>query len=315
MKVHIPVLLNEVIEGLNLKKNYNIVDATLGGGGHSEKILEKIAPNGRLIGIDLDKNAIDLAKKRLNKHKNRVIFIQDNYKNLKQILKQNESKFNFSIHGILLDLGLSLYQLQDQGRGFSFLDETGLEMKYDISNDGIDAKYIINNFKEQELEKIFREYGEERLSRQISREIINFRKEKEIKTGIELSYIITKVYKRFYKKYSKVNPSTKVFQALRIYINHELENVENFLPDAVNILEKGGRLVVISYHSLEDRIVKNYFRTESRDCICPSEIPECRCNHKKSIKIINKNIIIAKKEEIIINRASESAKLRIVEKI
>jgi len=315
MKLHIPVLLDEVIEALNLSKNKNIVDATLGGGGHSEKILEKISPEGKLIGIDWDKDAIKIAIKRLDKYKNRTIFIEDNYKNLKQILKQNESKFNFPISGILLDLGLSLYQLQDKSRGFSFLDDYGLERKYNTKENLQDAKYIINNFKEQELASIFRELGEEKLAMQIAREIVNFRKTQEIKTGIELAEIVSRIYRRFYKKHSKTNPATKVFQALRIYINSELENIKEFLPDAINILEPKGRLAVISYHSLEDRIVKNYFRRESKDCICPSEIPECRCNHKKSIKIINKDIIIPTEEERKNNPASESAKLRIVEKI
>lgn len=315
MKPHIPVLLNEVIENLNLKSGYNVIDATLGGGGHSEVILEKIRPSGKLIGIDLDENAIKLAKKRLDKYKDRTIFIQDNYKNLKQILKQNESKFNFPIHAILLDLGLSLYQLQDKNRGFSFLDDKGLEMKYDANCDGPDAKDIINNFKDTELEKIFKEYGEEKLAKQIAREIINYRKTKQIKTGVELADIISKVYKRFYKKYSRVNPATKVFQALRIYINKEFENIENFLPDAIDILEKKGRFAVISYHSLEDRIVKNYFRKEARNCICPVEIPECRCNHKARIKIINKDVITPSTIETNNNKASESAKLRVVEKI
>jgi 16S rRNA (cytosine1402-N4)-methyltransferase len=311
MKPHIPVLLNEVIEGLNLKKNYNVIDATLGGGGHSEVILEKIGPKGKLIGFDLDKNAIELAKKRLSKFKDRVIYIQDNYQNLNKY----EPKFNFPIHAILLDLGLSTYQLQDKNRGFSFLDDAGLEMKYDKDEDVPSAKEIVNNFKEHELEEIFRKFGEEKLSKQIAREIVSHRNKKQITSGAELSSIVGSIYKKFYIKYSRVNPATKAFQALRIYINKEFENIENFLPQAVNILSSGGRFAVISYHSLEDRIVKNYFRQESKDCICPVEIPECRCNHKAKIKIINKNIIIPTQEEIKNNPASESAKLRIVEKI
>lgn len=311
MKPHIPVLLNEVIEGLNLKSNQNVIDATLGGGGHSEVILEKIAPNGRIIGFDLDSSAIEIAKKRLEKFGNRVIYINDNYQNLKKY----ESQFDFGINAILLDLGLSLYQLQDKSRGFSFLDESGLDMKYNKDQTIPDAKYVINSYKEEDLIKIFNDFGEEKLAKQITREIINTRKVKEIKTGLELSEIITRIYRRFYKKHSRTNPATKVFQALRIYVNREFENIENFLPDAIKVLEPGGRFVVISYHSLEDRIIKNYFRTETRDCICPLELPECRCNHKASIKTINKGIIIPTKEEIDVNPASESAKMRIVEKI
>lgn len=311
MKLHIPVLLNEVIEGLNLKSNYNVIDATLGGGGHSEKILEKTGPNGKIVGFDLDGEAVKLAKKRLERFEKRVVYINDNYKNLEKY----ESNFDFEVHGILLDLGLSMYQLQDKNRGFSFLDSSGLKMKYDEDSDGVDAQYIVNNFKEEDLEKIFREFGEEKLSKQIAREIVGYRKTNQIVVATELSEIISKVYKRFYRKHSTTNPATKVFQALRIYVNKELENIEKFLPIAIDILEKGGRLAVISYHSLEDRIVKNYFRKESRDCICPVEIPECRCSHKAKIKIINKDIILPKEEEIKDNPASSSAKLRIVEKI
>lgn len=311
MKLHIPVLLNEVIEGLNLKSNQNVIDATLGGGGHSEVILEKIAPSGVIIGFDLDSSAIEIAKNRLAKFGNRVIYINDNYQNLKKY----ESQFDFGINAILLDLGLSLYQLQDKSRGFSFLDESGLDMKYNKDESGPDAKYIINNYKEEDLIKIFNDFGEEKLAKQIAKEIISARKVKEINTAIELSDVISRIYRRFYKKYSRTNPATKVFQALRIYVNREFENIENFLPDAIKILRPDGRFVVISYHSLEDRIIKNYFRTESRDCICPLELPECRCNHKASIKIINKSIIIPSQEEIVLNSASESAKMRIVEKI
>lgn len=311
MKLHIPVLLNEVIEGLNLKSNQNVIDATLGGGGHSEAILEKIAPSGVIIGFDLDSSAIEIAKNRLAKFGNRVIYINDNYQNLKKY----ESQFDFGINAILLDLGLSLYQLQDKSRGFSFLDESGLDMKYNKDESGPDAKYIINNYKEEDLIKIFNDFGEEKLAKQIAKEIISARKVKEINTAIELSDVISRIYRRFYKKYSRTNPATKVFQALRIYVNREFENIENFLPDAIKILRPDGRFVVISYHSLEDRIIKNYFRTESRDCICPLELPECRCNHKANIRIINKSIIIPSQEEIVLNSASESAKMRIVEKI
>lgn len=311
MKLHIPVLLNEVIVGLNLNPNQNVIDATLGGGGHSEVILDKIAPNGKIIGFDLDVSAISIAKKRLRKFGDRVIYINDNYQNLKNY----ELQFDFGINAILLDLGLSLYQLQDKNRGFSFLDESGLDMKYDKDESGPDAKYIINNYKEEDLVKIFNDFGEEKLAKQIAKEIVSARKVKEINTAIELSDVISRIYRRFYKKYSRTNPATKVFQALRIYINHEFENIENFLPDAIKILRPGGRFVVISYHSLEDRIIKNYFKTESRDCICPLELPECRCNHKASIRIINKSIILPSQEEIVLNPASESAKMRIVEKI
>lgn len=349
LKEHIPVLLNEVIEGLDLKPNQNCIDATLGGGGHAEAILEKTKPDGKLIGIDWDAKAIEITKERLNKFNpltspvrprrsalrpdglaaqarmrahgrevgagNRIFFIQNNYQNLKQIIKTNEQEFSFPIHCILLDLGLSLYQLQDEGRGFSFLRRDDLDMRYNPDSQEINARFVINNYREKQLADIFWEFGEEKLSKLIAREIIKEREIQGITRTDELANIIKSVYNRIYKKVSKKHPATKVFQALRIFINKELDNLKSFLPQAIDILESEGRLAVISYHSLEDRIVKIFFRKESRDCICPSEIPECRCNHKAKIRIINKKVIVPTEDEIENNHLSRSAKLRIVEKL
>ncbi|HNV97475.1 MAG TPA: 16S rRNA (cytosine(1402)-N(4))-methyltransferase RsmH [bacterium] len=312
MKNHIPVLLDEVIKGLDLKENYNVIDATLGGGGHSEKILEKISPNGILIGVDLDDNAIKLARKKLNKFGSRAILIKQNYTNLKKII--HEQYPNIQIHGILLDLGLSLYQLQDTSRGFSFLNDN-FSMKFDENSDEEDAQEIINSYSQEKLEKIFKEFGEEKLSSQIAREIVNYRNNSKIKTSKELAELIEKVYKKFYSKKSKIHPATKVFQALRIYINKEFDNIRNFLRDAIEILETGGRLTVITFHSLEDRIVKQIFKDEACDCICPKNFPKCVCDHRARIKIINHKVIIPSEKEIIENPASRSAKLRIIEKL
>ncbi len=312
-KKHIPVLLNEVIGGLNLKFNYNVIDATLGGGGHAEKILQAIAPQGILIGFDLDPEAIKIAKKNLNrnKNKNRVIFIQGNYKDI----KQNERLSKISINGILLDLGLSLYQLQEKERGFTFLGQQSLDMRYDRNEKKINAEYIINNFKEEELADIFYRYGEEKLSRQIASLIVKRRAQEKIDSPEKLVRIIELIYKSKFKNRSKRHPATKIFQALRIYTNEEFNNIRDFLPEAIDILEPKGRLAVISYHSLEDKIIKEYFKKESRDCLCPPELPECRCGHKASIEIINRKVIVPSEEEIINNFASRSAKLRIVEKL
>lgn len=312
MKDHIPVLLDEVIDGLNLKPNYNVIDATLGGGGHSEKILEKTSPNGILIGVDLDCSAIELAKKRLNKFGKRAILFSHNYKNLKQ--KLHEQYRDIQIHGILLDLGLSLYQLQDTSRGFSFLNDK-FEMKFDESNDGEDAQEIINIYSQEKLEKIFKEFGEEKLARQISIEIINYRNAKKIETSKELAEIISNFYQKYYRQKSKIHPATKVFQALRIYINKEFENIKTFLPSAIDILQSSGRLAVITFHSLEDRIVKQIFKDLACDCICPPNFPKCVCNHRARIKIINRKVIVPSREEIANNPASRSAKLRIIQKI
>lgn len=326
-KRHVPVLLNEVIEGLNLKPNDNVIDATLGGGGHAEKILEKIAPKGILIGFDLDPEAIKIAKKNLNnplisraklnllRTENRVIFIQGNYKDIKQKIKTNEQLSKISINGILLDLGLSLYQLQEKKRGFTFLGQQNLDMRYDRNEKKINAEYIINNFKEEELADIFYRYGEEKLSRQIASLIIKRRAQEKIDSPEKLVRIIELIYKSKFKNKSKKHPATKIFQALRIYTNEEFNNIKDFLPEAIDILEPSSRLAVITYHSLEDKIIKKYFKKEARDCICPLELPECRCGHKASIKIINRKVIVPSEEEIKNNSASRSAKLRIVEKI
>lgn len=312
MKSHIPVLLNEVVAGLSLKPNYNVIDATLGGGGHAEKILEKTSPEGILIGTDLDEDAIELAKKRLNKFGKRAILIKQNYAYLKQ--KLHEQYSNVQIHGILLDLGLSLYQLQDTNRGFSFLNDN-FSMKFDENSDGEDVKEIINSYSQEKLEKIFKEFGEEKLARQIAKKIINYRNTKKIQTSKELASIVQDIYQKFYRQKSKVHPATKVFQALRIYINKEFDNIKTFLPDAIDILERGGRLAVITFHSLEDRIVKEIFRDISCDCICPPNFPKCVCNHRAKIKLINRKVIIPTEKEIRENSASRSAKLRIIEKI
>jgi 16S rRNA (cytosine1402-N4)-methyltransferase len=321
MHKHIPVLLDEVIEGLNLKKNYNIIDATLGGGGHAQEILKKTAPHGKLIGFDLDPQAIKLAQKNLQKYnlstslgvENRVIYIPSGYQTLKQ--KQNEQLSQISINGILLDLGLSLYQLQESDRGFSFLGKSSLDMRYDRNDQKINAEYIINNFKEEELADIFYRYGEERLSRQIASLIVKRRTQEKIDSPNKLVKIIELIYRSKFKSKSQKHPATKVFQALRIYCNEEFNNLNDFLPQAIDVLEPGGRFVVISYHSLEDKIVKEYFKKESRDCICPPELPECRCGHQAQIKSINRKVIVPAAEEIKNNPASRSAKLRIVEKI
>ncbi len=313
MKKHIPVLLNEVIEGLNLKKNYNVIDATLGGGGHAQEILKKIVPQGKLIGIDWDQGAIQRAKENLSIFQDRIHLIKGNYKDFKSLLKEN--KVDLKINGILIDLGLSMYQLEEKDRGFTFKGNENLDMRYDRDPEKINAEQILNEFPEEKIANIFYDYGEERLSRQIASLIIKRREQERIDTPEKLVRIIELIYKSKFKNKSKKHPATKVFQALRIYVNQEFENITEFLPDAIDVLEKGGRLAVITFHSLEDRIVKEYFKKESRDCICPVEIPECRCGHQAQIKIINRKVIVSGAEEIKNNPASRSAKLRIVEKI
>jgi len=288
---HVPVLLNEVIESLRLKSGYNVVDCTVGDGGHCEKILEAIGPRGKLLGIDADQESLLRAKKYLYKFGERVVFARDNFVNLKKIVQEN----NFEkVRGILVDLGWSSPQFQERGRGFSFQKEEVLDMRYNPNSDSPTAKELLNNLSEKELEKIFREYGEEKNSRKIAKLIVDTRKDREIKTTTDLVNIVEKVNKQ-----GKIHPATRVFQALRIAVNDELGVLKNVLPDAVDVLELGGRLSVITFHSLEDRIVKHYFKSQAG----------------KSIKIINKKPITCSPEEYERNPRARSAKLRIIEKV
>lgn len=310
---HISVLEKEVIQYLEPKKNENTIDCTLGGGGHAKKILLKTAPDGKLLGIDLDPAALQAAKNNLSKFKDRVFFAEDNYKNLKQILKQKKyvERFN-QVDIILLDLGLSSYELQDKTRGFSFQGSADLDMRFGKTD--LKASDIINNYSEEDLRQIFKEYGQERFAKPIAKEIVKQRKIKPIEKTDQLVQVIETVYKNKPKP-RNIHTATKVFQALRIETNDELNNLKSFLPDAIDILAKGGRLGVISFHSLEDRIVKMFFKKESKDCLCPPKFPVCKCNHKANLEIITKKPIIPTKQEIRANPRSRSAKFRAAVKI
>ncbi|MBI3290791.1 16S rRNA (cytosine(1402)-N(4))-methyltransferase RsmH, partial [Candidatus Falkowbacteria bacterium] len=277
---HQPVMLDEVIHYLNPLLGDEYIDCTLGGGGHTQAIAKKILPQGKILSLDLDQAAIEATKEKI-KNKN-VILVQGNFSNLKQIASAR--KFN-AVNGILLDLGLSSGQLQDHARGFSFLAAGKLGMSFS-GEDGLDAEQILKHYSQKDLEDIFRNFGEEKLAGQISEKIVKIRREQAVTSPKQLVDIVAEIYKNHYRLKSKINPATKVFQALRIAVNKELDNLEAVLPQAISLLVKGGRLAVISYHSLEDRIVKNFFRQESKDCICPPEMPVCQCGHKKTLKII-----------------------------
>ena len=309
---HTPVLLNEVIKYLQPQPNQNFIDGTLGNGGHAEAILQKNGPEGKLLGIDQDPAAIKIAKKRLAPFGSRVIFAQENFKNINKIIYAYN--FNCPINGILLDLGLSSTQLKEQSRGFSFQASGPLDMR--MSSDGsLSAETIINKWNLRKLENIFKEYGEEKLARPIAQEILRTRKKQPVKTTEQLTEIIKKVYQRFYRKKSKKHPATKVFQALRIAVNDELVNLQEILDGVVSLLVPGGRLAVIGYHSLEDRIVKNYFKKESKDCLCPASVPACQCVHKASLKVITKKPVVPTAGEITDNSRARSAKLRVAERV
>lgn len=309
--VHEPVLLNEVIHYLDPKPGQHFIDCTLGGGGHTAALCRRTAPNGSVLSIDLDPLALTAAQSRLGRLADHVTFVQGNFKNIRAIAEAHQFS---AVDGILLDLGLSSGQLQDQPRGFSFLAEGTLDMRFD-PDQPLTAREILSGWPAEKLAALFRDFGEEPLATPIAKAIVEQRTQAAIETPTQLLSIISPLYRRRYRKPSRINPATKVFQALRIAVNDELENLRRCLPQAVALLAPGGRLGVISYHSLEDRIVKNFFRQESQDCICPPERPECQCGHHRTVTLINKKPTIPTADEILKNPRSRSAKLRVVEKI
>lgn len=310
MILHQPVMVDELIYYLRPQANQNFIDGTVGLGGHAEAILKKTGPRGKLIGLDLDPLAISFAKNKLKKYQDRVLLLNKNYKNLKQIY--NENRIFNQCHGLFLDLGLSSAQLADTERGFSFRSQGGLLMNFGDDYQLL-AKDILNQWSEEQLTKLFKEYGEEHQGRQIAKKIIYYRKKNKLITVPQLVGLIFEVYKNKNKK--NIHPATKVFQALRIAVNDELNNLKTVLGQVKDIVERGGRIVIISYHSLEDRVVKEFFRQESRDCLCPPAFPECRCHHQASLKIITKKPITPQTQEIQINPRARSAKMRVAEKI
>jgi len=313
MNFHKPVLLNEVIELLELKKNQNVIDCTVGGGGHAIEILKKTSPKGKLLGIDLDPLAIKHAEKALKKYSSRITLVCDNYKNINKI-KRNV--FNtIQIHAILCDLGLSSGQLKDNTRGFSYQASGDLDLRFGPGVGLLTARKIINTYKENELIKIFKEYGEEKLARPIAGAIIEKRRQQKIERPTELAQIIKSIYLRKFKTKSKIHPATKVFQALRIEVNQELENIKSFLPEAVKLLPKKGRLAVITFQGLEDKIIKEFIKRETRDCICPPKAPACVCNHQASIIKVTSKPVKPSSKEVRDNPRARSAKLWVVERV
>ncbi len=312
---HISVLLNEVIKYLQVIPNKTYIDGTLGGGGHTEAILKN---KGKVLAFELDKNGIEYSKKRLEKYKDNLIIENKSYIYLKEVV----DKYNLKISGIILDLGLSSHHLDKSNRGFSFNDSGNLDMRFDINKEGLTASDIVLKWPENKLVEIFREYGEIKKAKSLARGIIIERKillkqkQKFIKTSVFLKIILRIFHIKENQLYRfKKHPATKVFQALRIAVNKELDNIEKVLPQAIDILEKNGRLLIISFHSLEDRIVKKYFKKLSKECICPKYNPICVCKNKPKIKIINKKVIKVSDKEKKENNRSRSALLRVVEKI
>ncbi|MBQ3415440.1 MAG: 16S rRNA (cytosine(1402)-N(4))-methyltransferase RsmH [Clostridia bacterium] len=304
---HKPVMLTECIEGLKIKKDGIYVDGTLGGAGHSKEILKKLENTGLLIGIDRDKEALESAKHNLAEFKN-VKYIYGNHDDIDYILEQLEIE---KVDGILLDLGVSSYQLDERNRGFSYLGENDLDMRMD-KNQILTAKDVLNNYEENNLANIIYEYGEEKFSRQIAKNVCIYRKNKKIETTKELVDIIDKSIPGFAKKDG--HPAKRTFQAIRIEVNNEIKPLQDTVKKCINKLKSGGRLCIITFHSLEDRAVKNAYIEATGKCTCPNDLPYCVCGAKKLGKIINKKPIIASDEEQQENSRSRSAKLRIFEK-
>lgn len=302
---HIPVLLNECIEGLNIKENGIYVDGTLGGAGHSFEIATNLKNTGTLIGIDRDEEAIKKAKDTLKDFKN-VIYVQDNHDNIKEILERLNIE---KVDGILLDLGVSSYQIDEETRGFSYIKNSPLDMRMDKTQK-LTAKEVVNTYSEQSLADIIYKYGEEKFSRQIARRICEYRKTKEIETTTELVQIIEKCV----PKQNQGHPAKRTFQAIRIEVNNEIEPLYNTVINAIDSLKPGGRLCIITFHSLEDRAVKDAYKDSVGKCTCPPDLPYCVCGNKSKGKIITKKPILPTEEEMEINSRSKSAKLRIFEK-
>jgi 16S rRNA (cytosine1402-N4)-methyltransferase len=303
---HIPVLLDEVLKGLNLHPGQHYIDGTLGAGGHAEAILQAIAPDGQVLGLDADPVALNSARQRLAPYNDRVHLVNANFSQLATIAHS----YDFvPVHGILLDLGLSSMQLGDAERGFSFQNEGPLDMRYDPSGPTTAAD-LVNNLSQSELADLLYRFGEERRSRRIARAIVAAR---PVHNTRELAEVVARAVGG--RRGARIHPATRTFQALRIAVNDELETLSSALAEATTILAPSGRLAVISFHSLEDRIVKNFFLQESKDCICPPEQLICTCGHRATLRIITRKPIIASSDEIDVNPRARSAKLRVAERM
>lgn len=301
---HQPVLYHEIIHALRPQRGKKFVDGTVGAGGHAWGILDASSPSGMLLGIDLDPGALALAQEALKQFGSRVILVRANYSSLREQLTRLAWE---KVDGILLDLGLSSMQLNSAERGFSFQSAGPLDMRFDPDQE-INAGYLVNELSESELSTLLSKYGEERRARQVARAIVEARPFRNTK---ELAEVIARTTGG---GRSGIHPATRSFQALRIMVNRELESLEVFLPLAVAALVEGGRLAIISFHSLEDRLVKQFFQRESKDCLCPPRQPVCTCGHQASLKVITKKPIRPQESEVRINPRARSARMRVAEK-
>lgn len=306
---HISVLLNETIEGLNIKPDGIYADGTLGGAGHSYQIASKLNGLGRLIGFDQDEDAITASTERLKEFKN-VTIVRSNYRNMKEEL--NNRGIN-KVDGILLDLGVSSYQLDTVSRGFSYKEEAPLDMRMDNRNE-VTARDIVNNYSQGDLFRIIRDYGEDKFAANIAKHIVMNREIKPIETTTELAEIVKAAIPMKFRKQGG-HPAKQTFQAIRIELNSELSVLKESLMDMIDLLNPNGRICIITFHSLEDRIVKNIFKEAEDPCTCPKNFPTCVCGKKSKGKVITRKPVLPSEEELKLNSRSKSAKLRIFEKI
>lgn len=306
---HVSVLLDETIDGLNINPDGIYVDGTLGGGGHSYQICKRLSPKGRLIGIDQDGDALEAARERLEEFKDRITLVRSNYCEIETILKDLEVT---KVDGIVLDLGVSSYQLDNLDRGFSYKSDAPLDMRMD-QRQGKTAESVVNNYSESELFRIIRDYGEDKFAKNIAKHIVLARKEKRITTTAQLSEIIKHAIPMKIQAKGG-HPAKKTFQAIRIEVNSELTVLRDSLDEMIDFLNPGGRICVITFHSLEDRIVKTKFRENENPCTCPPNFPVCVCGKKPKGKVITRKPIIPDEKEIVENKRAKSSKLRIFER-
>jgi 16S rRNA (cytosine1402-N4)-methyltransferase len=308
---HIPVMLSEVVHYLNCKPGKIYADCTLGGSGHAGAILEKIIPDGILIGIDQDIDAIKNAKRKLKPYELNIHLFHDNFINLPKILSQLNIT---AVDGILLDLGISFHHLDSSGRGFSFRKDEPLDMRMNIESDTT-AEELINTMDEKSLAEIFFKYGEERYSRKIAKKIVNVRKKEKIKSSRQLSEIVCRAVSGKASSKRRIHPATRVFMAVRIAVNKELDMLNSFMETSVDLLKPEGRFCILSFHSLEDRIVKRKIKLMEGKCICPPALPRCVCNKTRVIRSLTKKVLRPTEEEVAANPMARSAKLRAIEKL
>ncbi len=307
---HVSVLLEESIENLNIRPDGIYVDGTLGGGGHSLEIAKNLKDDGLLIGIDQDENAIKAATGRLTHYANRFQAVRNNFSNLSEVL---DNLGISEIDGLLLDLGVSSHQLDEPERGFSYMHDAPLDMRMD-NRSPLTAKDVVNQYSEDALVKMIKDYGEEKWAKRIVQFIIDHRERESIETTYQLVDIIKKAIPKR-ARIEGPHPAKRTFQAIRIEVNRELEIIEETIIDATKYLRPGGRICMITFHSLEDRIVKNAFKKLQNPCICPPQFPVCQCHRKQELEIITRKPIIPSEEELEINPRSRSAKLRVAEKV